>query len=58
MVKLIMACILLTFVTYRFYKIKKNTGKIGPALLYVTMEIGFFNIGVGVITVISVAMSL
>lgn len=53
-----MACILLAFVAFRFYKIKKNIGKLGPALLYATMEIGFFNIGVGVITIISVSMAL
>ena len=53
-----MASILLAFVAYRFYKIKINTGKIGSAFLYVTMEIGFFNCGVGVLTIISVAMSL
>ncbi|CAD8153706.1 unnamed protein product [Paramecium octaurelia] len=56
--KLIMACILLSFVAYRFYRIKQNTGKLGPAFLYITMEIGFFNCGVGILTIISVAMSL
>ncbi|CAD8151061.1 unnamed protein product [Paramecium pentaurelia] len=56
--KLIMASILLAFVAYRFYKIKINTGKLGPAFLYITMEIGFFNCGVGILTIISVAMSL
>lgn len=53
-----MASILLAFVAYRFYKIKLNTGKYGPAFLYIIMEIGFFNCGVGIITIISVAMSL
>ncbi|CAD8065374.1 unnamed protein product [Paramecium sonneborni] len=58
MTKLIMASILLAFVAYRFYKIKINTGRLGPAFLYITMEIGFFNCGVGMLTIISVAMSL
>lgn len=50
-----MAAILLVFVAYRFYKIRDNTGenkRMGPSLLYVTMEIGFFNLGVGLLALI------
>jgi polycystin 2 len=47
-----MAVILLAFVAYRFYKIRDNTGRFGPSLLYVTMEIGFFNLGVGLLALI------
>jgi polycystin 2 len=50
-----MAVILLAFVAYRFYKIRDNTGenkRFGPSLLYITMEIGFFNLGVGLLALI------
>lgn len=55
-VRLIFACLLLSFVAYRIVKIGRLSIK--NAFKYVFLEVGLFNTGVGVFSVMSVATAL
>lgn len=56
LVRLIFACLLLAFVALRVYKISKVNWK--KSVSYLFLEVGLFNMGVGIFSILSVITAI